>query len=155
MSIRFNISYRVSQNSVITRLTDCTSFARRCGLCFGNSCRNFGISNREVSHNLRSPLLNTAVVLCYYCAMNETWKCTHDKNALHYTGTFSLRSYKAPQNYTDCKASISEFSSESCDFFFNLRNPSSRTIVLGFTQSPAEMSTRRYFWGLSGRRVWL
>jgi hypothetical protein len=32
-------------------------------------------------------------------------------------------------------------------FFFNLPNPSSRTMLLGFTQPLTEMRTRRYFWG--------
>jgi hypothetical protein len=31
-------------------------------------------------------------------------------------------------------------------FVFNLSNPSSHTIALGFTEPPTEMSTRRYFW---------
>jgi uncharacterized membrane protein YjgN (DUF898 family) len=31
--------------------------------------------------------------------------------------------------------------------FFNVPNPSSYTMTLGFTQPLTEMSTRRYFWG--------
>jgi hypothetical protein len=38
--------------------------------------------------------------------------------------------------------------------FFNLSNPSSRTIALEFAQPLTKMSTRKYFWGLDcGRRV--
>jgi hypothetical protein len=38
-------------------------------------------------------------------------------------------------------------------YFFNLSNPSSRTMTLGFTQPLTEMSTRRYFWGGSGGKA--
>jgi hypothetical protein len=31
--------------------------------------------------------------------------------------------------------------------FFNLPNPSSSTMALGFTQPVTELSTRKYFWG--------
>jgi hypothetical protein len=40
------------------------------------------------------------------------------------------------------------------DFLFNLPNPSSRTMALGFTPPLTEMSTRKYFWEVqSGPRV--
>jgi hypothetical protein len=32
------------------------------------------------------------------------------------------------------------------EFFFNLPNPSSRTVALGFTQPLTEMKTRKSFW---------
>jgi hypothetical protein len=36
------------------------------------------------------------------------------------------------------------------DFFFNLPKPSSRTVALGFTHPPAEMSIKKCFWGGKG-----
>jgi hypothetical protein len=36
---------------------------------------------------------------------------------------------------------------QSLSIQFNLPNPSSRTIALGFTERLIEMSTRRSFWG--------
>jgi hypothetical protein len=39
------------------------------------------------------------------------------------------------------------FSSRCNWFFFDLLNPSSHTMALGFTEPLTEMSSRRYFWG--------
>jgi hypothetical protein len=37
-------------------------------------------------------------------------------------------------------------------FFFNLPNPSSRTMILGLTQPLTEISTRKCFWGVERDR---
>jgi hypothetical protein len=45
-------------------------------------------------------------------------------------------------------------SDEVIDFFFNLPNPTSRTIALRFTQSVTKMSTRKCLWRVKrGRSV--
>jgi hypothetical protein len=48
--------------------------------------------------------------------------------------------------YATSQKVIGSSANEVTDFSFRLLNPSSRTIVLGFTQPLTEMS-RRYFWG--------
>jgi hypothetical protein len=48
---------------------------------------------------------------------------------------------------------LSSILDEDIDFFFNLSNPSSRTMALGFTQPVTGMSTRKSFWGLKRCRL--